>query len=149
VLTLLSGVPECKGYVDAALQYLLPLLLEGLSKQEEEQDEDTEMNISMSCATCLGLLAQVTGDKLVDAVMQFVTTNIRSEDWHLREAATLAFGPHFPHVFCFCFSHIAYQVLSLMDPILPKSRASCNRLNIIYFFRPRAPLRFCTLLLSP
>lgn len=41
---------------------------------------------------CLSLLAQAVKDNVVPYVLPFVEQNIRSDNWHAREAATLAFG---------------------------------------------------------
>lgn len=46
----------------------------------------------MAAATCLGLLAQAVSDNIVAAVVPFIEANIRSQDWHFREAAVMAFG---------------------------------------------------------
>ena len=62
-----------------------------MTRQEEDADED-EWNISMSASYCLGALAQAVQDPIVTAVMPFIESNIRSEDWHFREAAVMAFS---------------------------------------------------------
>ena len=69
----------------------MPVLLTLLTRQEEEYDED-EWNVSMAAGTCLGLLAQAVADTVVPAVIPFIEANIRSADWHQREAAVMAFG---------------------------------------------------------
>ena len=62
-----------------------------MTRQEEDADED-EWNISMSSSYCLGALAQAVQDPIVAAVMPFIESNIRNEDWHFREAAVMAFS---------------------------------------------------------
>ncbi|KAL5655263.1 hypothetical protein ACJX0J_034582, partial [Zea mays] len=80
-------------FIEKALPLLVPLLLETLLKQEEDQDQDDNAwNISMSGGTCLGLISRTVGDAVVPLVMPFVETNITKPDWHCREAATFAFG---------------------------------------------------------
>ncbi|KAJ1262330.1 hypothetical protein BS78_09G098500 [Paspalum vaginatum] len=80
-------------FIEKALPSLVPMLLETLLKQEEDQDqEDNVWNISMSGGTCLGLIARTVGDAIVPLVMPFVEANITKPDWHCREAATFAFG---------------------------------------------------------
>eukprot|EP00978_Attheya_sp_CCMP212_P028194 scaffold96626_cov55-Attheya_sp.AAC.1 len=92
------GVPvesgrECVRYVAAALEHLVPLLTETMTKQDEEADLDEETwNISMSGSTCLTLVANTVEDLVVPIVMPFVLQNIKSENWRLREAATMAFS---------------------------------------------------------
>ncbi|GKV06090.1 hypothetical protein SLEP1_g18022 [Rubroshorea leprosula] len=87
-----SGPPH-SGFIEKALPHLVPLLLETLLKQEEDQDQDdTIWNISMAGGTCLGLVARTVGDAILPLVMPFVESNIAKPDWHCREAATFAFG---------------------------------------------------------
>ncbi|MBA0750850.1 hypothetical protein Gogos_002233 [Gossypium gossypioides] len=87
-----SGPPH-SGFIEKALPSLVPLLLETLLKQEEDQDQDdTIWNISMAGGTCLGLVSRTVGDAIVPLVMPFVESNILKPDWRCREAATYAFG---------------------------------------------------------
>eukprot|EP00741_Cyanophora_paradoxa_P021338 tig00021348_g20597.t1 len=81
----------CQRFIQGATKYLVPLLLETLCRQEEDQDEDT-WNVSMAAGTCLNLVANVVGDEVVQYVMPFVQQNINSKDWHAREASIMAFG---------------------------------------------------------
>ncbi|KAF5478034.1 importin subunit beta-1-like [Juglans microcarpa x Juglans regia] len=87
-----SDVP-CFYFVKQALPVLIPLLLETLLKQEEDQDQDEgAWNIAMAGGTCLGLVARTVGDDVVPLVMPFIEENITKPDWRQREAATYAFG---------------------------------------------------------
>ncbi|KAI3986857.1 hypothetical protein MKX01_014558 [Papaver californicum] len=81
-------------FIEKALPSLVPMLLETLLKQEEDQDQDDGVwNLSMSGGTCLGLVARTVGDSVVPLVMPFVQENIaKTTDWRCREAATYAFG---------------------------------------------------------
>ncbi|XP_050208574.1 importin subunit beta-1-like [Mercurialis annua] len=80
-------------FIEKALPSLVPMLLETLLKQEEDQDQDDGIwNISMAGGTCLGLVARTVGDAVVPLVMPFVEANIVKPDWRCREAATYAFG---------------------------------------------------------
>ncbi|XP_030925357.1 importin subunit beta-1-like [Quercus lobata] len=80
-------------FIKKALGYLVPMLLETLLQQEEDQDQNESMwNLSMAGGTCLGLVARTVGDAIVPLVMPFVNANILKPDWHCREAATCAFG---------------------------------------------------------
>ncbi|KAL5989446.1 Importin subunit beta-1 [Asimina triloba] len=87
-----SSIP-CSYFIKQALPALVPMLLETLLKQEEDQDQD-EMawNLSMAGGTCLGLVARTVGDEIVPLVMPFIEENITKPDWRQREAATYAFG---------------------------------------------------------
>lgn len=70
---------------------IAPVLLWLMTKKEEDDDED-EWNVSMAAATCLQLLAAVTGGLIVPHVLPFVEANIKNADWKFREAAVMAFG---------------------------------------------------------
>ncbi|XP_022922215.1 importin subunit beta-1-like [Cucurbita maxima] len=87
-----SDVP-CFYFIKQALPALVPMLLETLLKQEEDQDQDEgAWNIAMAGGTCLGLVARTVGDDIVPLVMPFIEENITKSDWRQREAATYAFG---------------------------------------------------------
>jgi importin subunit beta-1 len=78
-------------FARGVLPQLMPLLLEHLTHQSEELDDDT-WSAAMASGSCLGLLATCTQDNVVPHVLPFVQANITSADWRRREAATLAFG---------------------------------------------------------
>ncbi|CAO2821335.1 unnamed protein product [Amaranthus hypochondriacus] len=87
-----SDIP-CFNFIKQALPALVPILLDTLLKQEEEQDQDEgAWNIAMAGGTCLGLVARTVGDDIVPLVMPFIEENITKPDWRQREAATYAFG---------------------------------------------------------
>jgi len=87
------GLPvqrQCMRYVNAALVHLVPILLETLTKQEEDADEDT-FNLHMAGYICLTCISQTVEDAAVGVIMPFVQQNIQNEDWRLRDAAMMAF----------------------------------------------------------
>ncbi|XP_074291729.1 importin subunit beta-1-like [Silene latifolia] len=87
-----SDIP-CFNFIKQALPALVPMLLETLLKQEEDQDQDEgAWNIAMAGGTCLGLVARTVADDIVPLVMPFIEENITKPDWRQREAATYAFG---------------------------------------------------------
>nr|GEX42430.1 importin subunit beta-1 [Tanacetum cinerariifolium] len=87
-----SEVP-CFYFIKQALPALVPMLLETLLKQEEDQDQDEgAWNLAMAGGTCLGLVARTVGDDIVPLVMPFIEENISKPDWRQREGATYAFG---------------------------------------------------------
>ncbi|XP_057415183.1 importin subunit beta-1-like [Lotus japonicus] len=87
-----SDIP-CFYFIKQALAFLVPMLLETLLKQQEDQDQDEgAWNIAMAGGTCLGLVARTVGDDIVPLVMPFIQENITLPDWRQREAATYAFG---------------------------------------------------------
>jgi len=82
-----------KNLVKQALPGLVPVLLETLTKQEDGQDMDENAwNLSTAGGTCLGSVATLVTDDIVPIVAPFIQMNATNEDWHLREAALLAFG---------------------------------------------------------
>ncbi len=89
-----SPPPErvCVGYVKGALEHLCPLLMEILTKQDENAElEDDLWNLCVNGAICLGLVAGIVEDAIVAPIMPFVQQHIRSENWRYREAAIMAF----------------------------------------------------------
>lgn len=72
-------------------QYLVPVLMMTLSKQEEADDDD-EWNPCKAAGVCVMLLATCTEDDIVPHVLPFVKDNIKQQNWRLRDAAIMAFG---------------------------------------------------------
>ena len=71
---------------------LVPILLETLTKQSDDIDDDESWNIAMAGATCLDLVAQTIGDPAVDLTIPFIQANIQNPNWRLKEASIMAFG---------------------------------------------------------
>lgn len=80
-----------KHYVRGALQYLVPILQELMTRQEEVDDDD-EWNPCKAAGVCIMLMANVAENDIVDKVMPFIDANIKSEDWRYREAAVMCLG---------------------------------------------------------
>ncbi|VDI39447.1 importin subunit beta-1-like isoform X3 [Mytilus edulis] len=78
-------------YAKGALQYLCPILLVCLTKQEELDDDD-EWNPCKAAGVCLMLMATCCEDDVVPHVLPFVQKHIRDQDWRYRDAAVMAFG---------------------------------------------------------
>lgn len=81
----------CQNYVRGALKFLVPLLTQTLTRQSEDPEDD-EWNVASAAGACLALVANTVGDDVVPEVIPFVQMHISSQDWHYRDAATLAFG---------------------------------------------------------
>lgn len=80
-----------KHYAKGALDHLVPILTECLTKQDEHDDED-DWNPCKAAGVCLMLLASCVEDSIIPAIMPFVQNNIQSPDWKSRDAAIMAFG---------------------------------------------------------
>ncbi|EON98993.1 putative importin subunit beta-1 protein [Phaeoacremonium minimum UCRPA7] len=74
-----------------ATNEVVPVLLTLLTKQDEDAADD-EYNISRAAYQCLQLYSQAVGATIIPPVIQFVEANLRSDDWHNRDAAVSAFG---------------------------------------------------------
>lgn len=78
-------------YAKGALQFIVPLLMQTLAKQEEFDDED-DWNPCKAAGVCLMLLATCCQDDIVPHVLPFVKENIKHADWRYRDASLMAFG---------------------------------------------------------
>lgn len=83
---------SCHNFIKNAAPHLIPVLLETLTKQEEELQDDGTWDIAMAGGTCLGLLSNTIQDDIVPLVWPYVQENIGKADWKFRESATMAFG---------------------------------------------------------
>jgi importin subunit beta-1 len=88
-----GSTPEhvSRHYARGALQYLTPVLMDKLTKQEENDDED-DWNPSKSASVCLMLLATCCEDDIVSHVLPFITENIKNPNWRYRDAALMVFS---------------------------------------------------------
>ncbi|KAH8325500.1 hypothetical protein KR067_000147 [Drosophila pandora] len=80
-----------KHYARGALQFLAPVLVEKLTKQDECDDEDT-WSPSKAASVCLMVLATCCEDEIVPHVLPFIKENIESHNWRFRDAAVMTFG---------------------------------------------------------
>ncbi|XP_064646328.1 importin subunit beta-1-like isoform X2 [Lineus longissimus] len=78
-------------YAKGALPYLIPILQETLTKQEECDDDD-EWNPCKAAGVCMMLLASCCEDPIVDLVMPWMIEKIANTDWRYRDAAIMSFG---------------------------------------------------------
>jgi importin subunit beta-1 len=78
-------------YARGALPYLVPVLLQRLTMQEESDDDD-DWNPCKAAGVCLMLLANCAENTIIQYVFPFVSENIKHTNWQHREAAVMAFG---------------------------------------------------------
>lgn len=82
---------SCKGYVQSAMPSLVPLLLETLSQQSDDMDEDN-FDLRAVGAICLEAISMCVQEKIIEQVIPFVQNNIQSDNWRLCDAAIVAFS---------------------------------------------------------
>ena len=87
-----ANVSDYLKLTEVAAPSLTPLLLQCMTKQEEDADEDDAWNISMAAATLLEGIARTIENSIVPLVLPFITENINNANWRLKEAALMAFG---------------------------------------------------------
>jgi importin subunit beta-1 len=71
---------------------LIPLVLECMTKQEEDNDDENAWNISAAAAVLLESIASIIRDEVVPLTLPFIIQNINNSNWRFKEAAILAFG---------------------------------------------------------
>lgn len=87
-------------FIRQALQPIVSMLLEQLTKQEPGQERDEGIwNLSMAAATCLGLVAQCVRDEIVGLVMPYVQVS---------RCAILALSS--TQQMFMCFMHARYHI---------------------------------------
>jgi importin subunit beta-1 len=74
-----------------AVPHFVPVLLECLTKQTGDEDDD-EWTVYKAAGVCLELVSQCAKDSVVEIVMTFVNANVTNANWIFQDAATLAFG---------------------------------------------------------
>ena len=67
-------------YAKGALQFIVPILMQTLTKQEEFDDDD-DWNPCKAAGVCLMLLATCCGDDIVNHCLPFVREHIKHADW--------------------------------------------------------------------
>ncbi|EGG06871.1 uncharacterized protein MELLADRAFT_86306 [Melampsora larici-populina 98AG31] len=73
---------ESQHFAKVALPEILPVLLQLLTKQSEDADED-EWNVCMAAGTSLALLAQTVGDAIITPVIPYFRSSIVKVVHHL------------------------------------------------------------------
>ncbi|KAF3818633.1 hypothetical protein GH733_012050 [Mirounga leonina] len=84
-----SKAHTSKFYAKGALQYLVPILTQTLTKQDENDDDDDWKPCKVA-ELCLMLLATCCEDDIVPHVLPFIKENIKNPDWWHQDAAVMA-----------------------------------------------------------
>ena len=79
--------------VSRLLEPLLELLLECIQRINFEEEEDDEVwGASASSVCCLRVLAQYAGNKVIERVISFASTQLTSDEWKRKHVALVALG---------------------------------------------------------
>lgn len=89
----LQGTPQYKGYVEKYTN-ALQLILANIKKfsTSDDDDEVNDWNLSKSSAFLLSLIVQMSKKELIDQLIEYVTKNLSSSDWKLKNESLLIFG---------------------------------------------------------
>jgi len=83
--------PLMLNLIETAAQPLTACLLEAMTKQPEEVDED-EWNLNEAASECLEEVAANIKKNVIPHVLPFIQQHITSPEWNNRDAAVSAFG---------------------------------------------------------
>lgn len=100
---------------------LVPLVLENMTKQQDDDDDGDNWDISMASAALLEGIARTIRDEILDKVLPFVTGNIENQSWRLKEASIMAFGmildgPSEQRIQPIITQALPYLIRSMEDP---------------------------------
>jgi len=110
------------GFVNKALELLVPIFLKALLLQKDEYDED-EWTVRKAAACALELFAVVAGDNILKYVLQFVERNIAQQNWRAREAALTAFGSILDGPSAAKLGGLVQQILKIVLKLMSDSNA--------------------------
>eukprot|EP00826_Nyctotherus_ovalis_P039961 TRINITY_DN3883_c0_g2_i1.p1 TRINITY_DN3883_c0_g2~~TRINITY_DN3883_c0_g2_i1.p1 ORF type:complete len:769 (-),score=174.26 TRINITY_DN3883_c0_g2_i1:172-2478(-) len=89
---------KCGNYVRIACDSLMKLLLETISRRSSNDEtqhfmneHDNSWNIPIASTCCISLIALIIEDQIIDYVRAYISANIGSASWQLRNAAILSF----------------------------------------------------------
>jgi len=71
-------------------QSLVPILLQSLTKQSEEDDDDND--VSNAAGRVLSDVSVIIETNIIPLVLPFIHQNINNPDWHFKDAAITSFG---------------------------------------------------------
>eukprot|EP00040_Diaphanoeca_grandis_P006678 m.38289 g.38289 ORF g.38289 m.38289 type:complete len:903 (-) comp17881_c1_seq1:87-2795(-) len=91
-----AGMKVSMHYAKGAHSSLVPILLELLICQDDEDDPD-QWGPTKAAVICLELFSSVCRDKVLPLVIRFVETNLKADTWQKRDAALLAFSAVLKH----------------------------------------------------
>lgn len=116
-----AGDQSCKGYILSAMGPLVPILLETLTKQPEEMDEDV-YDLPAAGANCLEAVSLCVHEKILEIVIPFVQANIQSDNWRMCDAAIIAFS-------CVLDGPSPASMVQYVQPVIPVLMAAFGHPN--------------------
>ncbi|EEA05296.1 importin-beta N-terminal domain-containing protein [Cryptosporidium muris RN66] len=84
--------PSCLHYIRQIQSMLIPVMLETLLKQNDDDSDPESWTVAKAAGACLTLCAQLLGDNILEPTLSFIHANFSHTNWHNREAAVLAYG---------------------------------------------------------
>ncbi|KAH8741070.1 importin/karyopherin [Cryptosporidium ryanae] len=109
----------CMNYVMQVQSLLIPVMLETLLRQSDDDSDIESWTVAKAAGACLTLCSQLLGDNILEPTLGFIHSNFSHSSWHNREAAVLAYG-----------SILEGPSLQKMQPIVEKSVTNlCQALN--------------------
>lgn len=78
-----------RGYMITAQPDLLTLLLENIHRVQNDEDE---WDMNRACASVLSVLTRIAEDKVMDLALKFIDTNLKHQEWTMRQSALLVVG---------------------------------------------------------
>jgi importin subunit beta-1 len=107
-------------FAQVAAGPLVPLLLECMTKQDDDFEDNDVWDIATASAKLLESIALTIADSVVDLVVPFISQNINSADWRLKEASLMAFavildGPSEARLSPFISQAMSILINCLMD----------------------------------
>lgn len=129
-------------YARGALPYLVPVLLQRLTMQEESDDDD-DWNPCKAAGVCLMLLSNCAENAVVQHVFPFVSENIKHPKWQHREAAVMAFGsmlegPDVTTIKSIAEQAVPFLIELLRDPVVAVRDTTAWTIGRIFEFVSQA-----------
>eukprot|EP01128_Nolandella_sp_AFSM9_P007767 TRINITY_DN435_c0_g1_i1.p1 TRINITY_DN435_c0_g1~~TRINITY_DN435_c0_g1_i1.p1 ORF type:complete len:876 (+),score=212.56 TRINITY_DN435_c0_g1_i1:26-2629(+) len=78
-------------FVSGALQHLVQVLTEALTRTELDADPD-DLTLAIAAGVCLSLVAQCVRDSILPHAVPFIEQHFMSGTWKFRNAAVITFG---------------------------------------------------------
>lgn len=104
--------------IKSALPRLLPIVLETMTKQADDTDDDDvdELTLAQSGQALLHHIGETVSDDIIPLLLPFITSNVTSDNWRLKDAAIYALGAMLAGVSPASVAAIIPQALPVVVP---------------------------------